>query len=409
MPRFWLFNCDELVSRKDMHYGPVFIRKILKILPRFLFCLKPGDGVLVFFPIPRDFLRYACAVKGLDSIQFSRLRWPSGRRSLIEAVLADRRLLSRLKSLGSGWTLEPFVESARVVKLSRASGLRTGKSDYRRMLDGTTLMLNDKGLFKALARLLGLETVPGYLADSRETLEAAIAKVSEENKDRVMLRKTRYAGGLGNLAGDRKALLARLPSWYNRGEVLVEHFLELEQTAGSLVTLTRDGARFEGVDVQRIKDGCWTGFDYPHPDAELTRRIRELSLRFAKALRSRNVMGDVNLDWGVVNGRPLALECNLRHNGFGFLMRFARDYFGPRAEGLRIRYMEDFPLRTGVGSLKKLELALKDEPGFIRRPGAERGAVVMTPPRRSGCTLALFGESAEYIDGLETRLRRRLS
>ena len=242
--------------------------------------------------------------------------------------------------------------------------------------------------------------------------------MSRENGDRIILRKTSYVGGMGNLAGGRRELTRGVRSWYRSGQVLVEHRLRLEETAGSLVTTSGKGMRFKGVDVQRVEGGRWTGFSYPHPDKGLTRKIRGMSLRIAALLRRMNARGEVNVDWGIVRDargrkRPVALECNFRHNGFGYLMRFAEDYFGRRAWGLHVRYLENLRMRRSIRGFADLERALGKvrlarKRVLIDRPGLRRGAAIMLPPKPGRCALALFGESAAYVERLEAAVRAGL-
>lgn len=422
MPRLWVLNIDDVVPRADVHYRSVFLPKAGRLPLRFLFCIRPGDAMVCQSEIPAGFLRYVRGVNDLPPPESWLLRTRKEDRpySVVGSVMADPGLLSKLKEMGrsGGWRLEPFIESPTVGVLSRAAGIPMGGSRTSRILDGTILKLNDKGYFKSLARLLDIETTPGYLAGDLESLRACIEQVSRENGDRIILRKARHAGGMGNLSGKREELLRRIPTWYNGGDVLVERWLDLEQTAGSLVVIGEDASRFAGVDIQLFAHGHWSGFAFPHPDRRLTKDIREKSLRIAEVLYRKNVRGELNVDWGIVKGpggrlRPVALESNFRHNGFGYLLRFADDYFGRKARSLRIRYMEDFRLRPGLRGFEPLARVLAGvrvgrEAAFVDRPGLSRGAVLMMPPNGECCALALFGDTPAYLTRLEAALRKDL-
>jgi hypothetical protein len=257
--------------------------------------------------------------------------------------------------------------------------------------------------------------VPGCLAADRRSLLAAIDRVSRENGDRICLKKTRYCGGMGNLYGGRTELLRRLPAWYNRGEVLVEHALPFSSVAGTLLTLGPDSVRFWGVDEQRFTSRRWTGFDYPHPDRAASDELCRLSLKIAAAVHGQRARGDLNLDWGLLpDGRRFLLECNFRHNGLGQILRFRDRYFGPAAERTRVRYhiqlrLQDPDLSLG-GLLATLDgLACAGEPLLIDAPGRHRGVVVMMPPQDGYCSLALFADGDEYLAAASRLLSEALT
>lgn len=423
MRRLWLINIDEAAHADDIQYAAFAVPKAVTFVRKYLFFVQPGDAILSPCDVGEDFLSYVSSINGLgkSSGWFFRVK-PAGKPySLAGSILADRRLMDRLRKMARSkdWALEPYLESPQILELAKATGIPTRRSDPDKILDGTLLKLNDKGHFKALAKMLGIDTVPGYLASDAPSLAAAIRQISHENNDRIFLRKTRYTGGFGNLCGRREELLKKLPSWYNQGEVLVEHWLPFEETVGSLVTLNARAARFWGIDRQLLGKGHWAGFSYPHPDAYLTSRIRAMSLRLAVEIRKRNARGDLNLDWGILRDRdgsprPIALECNFRHNSFGHVMHFAQRYFASALSKPCILYRGDFPLAKKVSAFPALTKALgriklDEEPVFIHEPGKRRGAVVMSPPEDGRCTLVLFGNTQQYLDRLEAALIKGLS
>ncbi|MDT8287838.1 MAG: hypothetical protein RQ748_12070, partial [Elusimicrobiales bacterium] len=162
--------------------------------------------------------------------------------------------------------------------------------------------------------------------------------------------------------------------------------------------VTPSGVAFRGVDLQTFADGKWTGFDFPHPDAELGGRIEKLTLKLARAAAAEGARGYLNFDWASSgNGEPLSLECNMRNNGFAYVLDFAAGYFsGPRL----IRYREG--VKTRAADTRDLVEALSSvtaggRPLLIAERGQEEGAVIMTPPLRGSCSIAIFGRTHEYI------------
>lgn len=401
MPRLWAPNIEEVLPENDVNYKPVFVPKTLEIFPRYLLCLSPGDRILSPRPLPEGFCSYIARVSGLGPVN-SWLMNVDGRSdpySLAESVLSDRRTMEVLRGMGrdGGWTLEPFIESPRVLRLSRETAIPTDKTRPDLVLNGTVTRFNDKGYFKDFAKKFGVATVPGYIADSMPALEKAVRLTSGGHEGRVMLRKTLYGGGLGNLSGSREDLLREIGSWYNGGRVLIEPFLPPHSVAGSLASVTASGVKFRGVDLQTFADGKWTGFDFPHPDRELAERIEELTLRLAKAAASEGARGYLNFDWACSDDEPLSLECNMRNNGFAYVLDFAAGYFGgPRL----IRYREG--VKTRAADTRDLVEALSSvtaggRPLLIAERGQEEGAVIMTPPLRGACSIAIFGKTHDYI------------
>ncbi|MDD5657953.1 MAG: hypothetical protein PHF00_11950 [Elusimicrobia bacterium] len=422
MPRLWLINVDELAPPEDPHFDAVFTPAVSGSCVRFLFCLEPEDLLVCPVDVPAEFTDYVRGVCGLSPARdmILPLRRKSRPYSLVDSLLEDGALMRRLAELGrrGGWRLEPYIESPRVVALSRKTGIPTDKTHPDLILNGTILALNDKGRIRALARELGVPFVPGYLARDRRSLTAAIDKVSRENGDRVYLRKTRYCGGLGNLSGGKEELLRRLPSWYAGGDVLVEHALEFASVAGTLMTVGHDSVRFWGVDEQRFNGHNWAGFDYPHDDLRASAELCELSLRIANAVHQRRARGDLNLDWGLLRNQtgklePVLLECNFRHNGLGQMLRFAQRYFGAGFERVRIRCfiglrlprpdMDFAALRAALAAARTKAGAL-----LIDSPGRSSGAVVMMPPRGGLAALALFAESPRGLDEAQARMENCL-
>ncbi|HNW43953.1 MAG TPA: hypothetical protein PKI19_05560, partial [Elusimicrobiales bacterium] len=268
MPRLWVANAEEALPEDDVFYSKYFATKTMRIFPRFLLCLKPGDCLVVPTRIPRDFARYISALLRLGppediTLRFEKLSQPY---SMVESLLSDPDAMAaiRAKTRGGGWTMEPFIETPRIVRLARETGISTDMTHPELVWNGMISVLNDKGAFKNLARTMNIPVVPGYEADSMPALEKAIKLMAVKHPD-IMLRKVKYAGGAGNTHGSGTELLARIGDWYNGGKVLIEPFLDIADVAGSLAYIGPSRGNFIGIDKQVIKDGGWSGFDYPYP------------------------------------------------------------------------------------------------------------------------------------------------
>ncbi|MBI5209827.1 MAG: hypothetical protein HY927_07645 [Elusimicrobia bacterium] len=420
MPKVWVFNAEEVASSEDLHYDKVLVPKIQDILIRFVLCLGRDDLLIAPGSIPEEFVRYTRRVKGFPE-SFSpilRLRRKSNPWHLADSVFEDGELLETLRGLGrrGGWVIEPYIESPRVVRLCRAVRMPTDKTNADLALAGIIIELNEKARFKDFAASLGIPTPPGRVAGDRAGIVSAMEELARVSP-RLILRKSRYGGGMGNLVGTPDDILRKLPDWYNEGEVLVECFLEFSAVAGTLATITHDSVRYWGADQQAFERSGWVGFSFPFCDRAAAARLCSQSLRIANAVHRRRARGEMNLDWGLrPDGsgglEPVALECNLRHNGFGHMLRFAEGYFPGGLGKLRIRYLEN--IRCGDRDFTALAAALRaetfhGEPILIESPGRRRGVVIVMPPRAGRFAAACFAADAPGLRALEEHLEAALA
>jgi hypothetical protein len=406
MPRLWLANAEEVLPEADPFYDEFVRTRTMRMFPRFLLALERGDFLVAPLPIPRDYTGYVARL--LDLGDPGRLtlevRARTSPYSLVEGLLADPGALAEIRerTTQGTWVVEPFVESPRVLRLAEETGIPAGRSRADLVRSGRIGELNDKAWFKAFAASQGLPTVSGEVAFSREQLQEAIVRMSPRYPD-LMLRKGVFAGGAGNTHGKGPELLGRVATWYAGGSVLVEPFLDIASVAGSLAWLGASGVRFLGIDLQVIREGSWSGFDYPHPAGAGADRIREGTLSLAEELHQQGARGYLNLDWAFLQGSPeapLLLECNFRHNGFGYVTELAEKYFGPSWERLVIASREGLPTssRSAAELLERLSgLCLEGHPVLLSAPGGACGAVLTSPPEAGSFSVAVFGEDAGWV------------
>lgn len=405
MHRLWLANAEEALPKDDPHYEHSFATKTMRIFPRFMLCLKPGDCLVLPAEIPADFAEYIIRLLSLPPRQESimRINPSSEPYTLPDSVLADKDTLSALKAkISSGeWKIEPFIETSGIVRVSEALDLNTGLTKPELVWHGIINMLNDKGAFKRLAAALCVPVVPGLEARSLEELKQAIHDSSLKYKE-IMLRKVMYAGGSGNWHGTEKELLSGIEEWYSGGKVLAEPFLDLSSVAGTLAYLNDEEPVFIGMDRQVFKNGGWTGFDYPYPAGRGYDKVKEYTERIAAAIHMAGARGYLNLDWAFDSASPedpIVLECNFRSNGFSYVTEFAEKYFGPEWQVMSISCRED--IQTDLKDTKDIisrfsDVNIDGRPLMITGPGMKEGAVITAPPFFGGFSAAVFSHDPEF-------------
>ncbi|MBQ7568877.1 hypothetical protein IJT17_08740 [bacterium] len=406
-------NVEEALPRKDMLFSYYYDEKSAGMFARFLAELHPGDMLVVPWPLDKDFCAYMNSLIGLgNGTEYVVDTGITESRLLADAVLANEKTVSLLreKCQSQDWHIEAFIETPAILKLAEALGIPTQGTDPKLINDGLIEDLNDKLYFKRMAEAAGIPTVLGHAAHDDIELNAELRNWGKRFH-RVMLRKTKYAGGAGNLSGPARILQAKIRDWYNSGTVMIEPFLNITEVSGSLVRISDDVLEFIGRDRQIFEHGGWCGFTAPFrtPGAEKlyedfnVEAIREGALKLAEIAQKRGARGLMNLDWAFVSGQhdtPVVLECNFRRNGFGYVVEFAKSYFGAGWNKHTLYCRESIP--CGFPNFERLCLRLQEvtwrgEKVFIDRPGAERGLIITNPPREGKISVAIFGPDQHYI------------
>lgn len=430
MPRLWLANAEEALPDGDSFFAEFFAEKTMKMFPRFLVSLQPGDCLVIPDRLSEKYVHYINDILQLGdpaqrvlSVQLDRSCF------LVESVLNDslaRQIIAE-KFSGPEWSIEPYISTERAVKLSRVLNLPLRGTAREVVLSGYVEQLNNKAYFKSWASELGIPVIPGREAHNFGTLRQAIELIDSTlprpGQDEIMLRKVKFAGGAGNYHGKKAKLLSVIKKWYSGGHILVEPFLKLGRVCGSLAEMTDEGVTWLGQDVQFFRDGSWHGFDSPFeansPDeAQGAQLIKEGTLKLAESAWQRGARGQINFDWAFrlnpdKSGQGVvAVECNFRQNGFGYIIDLARKYFPDNWRELYICSREEVATSVVTGRFLHEILSFltyEGEPILIEQPGARRGAVVTVPPIRGGFSLCIFGDSRKYTEEVYDMIVRSVS
>ena len=424
MPRLFVPNVEEALSESDLFYPQIFAATSAKMYPRFLAQLHPGDVYVTPSPIEPGYGDYMSRILKLGNpkdyiICLNRL----SSQPLADIILQDQNIVQRLsqKCQGEGWSFDSFYQSVRSQRLADSLHLPTHSTAPELIKKGLIEAYNDKLYFKRLAKAAGIPTVPGSYAHRSADIGAKIKRIGKRCR-RLMLRKVKYAGGSGNVAGSPSELIKRLGTWHNAGTVLVEPFLNINHVAGSLVKIEENHLEFCAIDRQIIIDGHWRGFVYPFyaPGAPAgcercnVKAIEESAMKLASLAHQAGVRGLMNLDWAFTAKhpeQPIALECNFRHNGLSYIVSLANSYFGSDWRNLSIACREAIP--CNFASFTELHahlsaLSWRGEKLLIDNPGAERGLIVTNFQPQSEFSLAIFGPDQSYLNQVWELLNQSL-
>ncbi len=422
MPKLFLPNAENVIPSSEGGFTDFFQHKTLKVFPRFLCSLNPGDVLVTPTQIEPSFQRYICSLLNLGSPEQTVINVKMAESCLLtDAIRADNIARQAIKERcqGEGWFVEPYIQTEPIMELSRQLELPVKGTDPKYLALGLIDNLNSKDFCKALAIGAGCQVPPGMCADSLTALENTIdtvsAQLSEQNgqnQPRLMLRKIQSAGGAGNLAGTAAELKAAISDWYGGSRVLVEHFINFETVCGSLNLIDDQGCHFVGLDSQVFDNrGGWCGFDYPanvvgpEADEALSKLLADID-RLGRSVYLAGARGYLNMDWGLTRnaqGRlePVFLECNFRHNGFGYVIDVARHFFGAHWSSLHISSRESLPTtaaNTDELLTKLSSLTYEGEPLLLHKTKGRRGLVITSPPTHGTVALAALGESEEYVE-----------
>lgn len=415
MHRIWLINPEGVLDQAPT-------REILvQHLCRYLHFVNPGDIFMTSVDFPEDYLSYICRLRGLSEPQ----KWLIKIDLHIPYFLCDciqknRRLMNIFKGFGrsSQYVLEPLIDSPKVVALSEATGIPYAGNSAALINEGLIKKVNEKVYFRQLAEELGIAYAPGMVARTPEELEQSVNALCKSPGDKAIFKKSFAAGGFGNMAGERAELLRAIPSICDGSTFVVEQLLDFEATIGSLSELRDDSIVFRGLDRQIIEDFGWHGCYYPFRMESVSQEIQELERRFATRIYGMGVRGLLNIDWGLerqADGglKVYAIEINLRHNGFHYILQLADENFDIPAEALNILYYGNFKVAGRFTEFSQLlaradEVRLDGSPLLVREKGLKEGFLFTTPLKDGVVGLLIAGDSKEAVEVIEGQIQSAL-
>ena len=416
MHKIWIINLEEVIGHKQLD------RLLCKHFGRYMLMMNPGDIIISPFDLPQDFLDYAASLRSL-STDFKWIIKPENKTNpyyLADSIIADERVMDYLRTLAQSgkYCFDPFYESLRILKLSERTGIPVTGTAHNLVRNGLIRKLNEKVYFKELSSQLGIETIPGYTANSIESLKEAISKVCRSSEDRAIVRKSFSGGGFGNFAGTGESLHKAMEENFEVGDYLVEPLLKLENTVGSMVVMGDGGSEYLGCNSQLIGNYGWIGCRYPFEDEDLSLQVREMSMKYTHEVYKMGARGLLNIDWGIVKEeegsfRIYALEINLRRNGLNYVLQTAKNCFDFSYDRSHLLYYSDFCVSPHIDSFSDLlkktaHIEVNGRKCLISRDHKGEGIIFTTPLINHKAGLLIAGESAEFIKSADQQVKKEL-
>lgn len=416
MHKIWLINLEEVIGHRQLD------RLLCKHFGRYMLMMNPGDIIISPFDLPHDFLDYASSMRSLSThyewiIKPEKITAPY---YLADSIIADEKVMDFLRTLAQSgeYSFDPFYESLRILELSEKTGIPVTGTAHNLVRDGLIRKLNEKVYFKELSEQLDIETIPGWTANGIVELKEAISKVCRSPEDRAIVKKSFSGGGYGNFAGTGEYLHETMEKNFEEGDYLIEPLLNLENTVGSMVVVGDEGFEYLGSNTQLIGNYGWIGCRYPFEEKEFSRRVREMSMKYAHEVHIMGARGLLNIDWGIVKGedearRIYALEINLRRNGLNYVLQTSKNCFDFSYDHSHLLYYSDFCVSPHIGNFddllrKSANIQVKGRKCLISKEFKGEGIIFTTPLINHKVGLLIAGESAEFLELADKQVKMEL-
>lgn len=418
MHRVWVINLEEAVGEA------VSEDLLTQVCCRYLWCVNNGDYFISTIQIPKEYLNYFC---NLDTLWESDYSWfieiPNfaDYDYTVDAILHYSAAFKQLLMLAQtgAYKIEPYIETQKIVELSEKTGLKAGLTDKELVSSGIINKLNNKIYFKEISSELGIRTIPGFVASNLDDIKDAVLQVCGQENDKAIIKISNSCGGCGNISGNMDYLSKKVINWYNGSEVLVEPVLNFVETLGSLAAITDQSIDYQGIDHQLIDNFCWVGCCFPHDISHFSEEIKACTIQYAETMQAMGGRGWLNLDWGIEYDRDgqynlVAIEANVRHNGFKYILDVAKEIFRKKVQYAYIKYYMDYKISNKLKNFHALvektkSIKLNGERLLVTEVGANGGVVYLSSLNQSKTAIIIVGNSFEYITQAEKLIKEELS
>ncbi|HZN75146.1 MAG TPA: hypothetical protein VFC00_26235 [Micromonosporaceae bacterium] len=305
-----------------------YARTMAAVTPRKLWLAQPGDCVVTLAPCADPFRDYVASVTGtpagsIDVIAPAELT-PAHPADVIEALDAQRRIKARE-------VLVPFVVDGPTLELANRTGMPI--HPYQQPPAPETVdtieEINTKAGFRVVAAGLGLPVADGGFAATAADLATAVAALLRMHP-RAIIKVNRSSNGHGTFVcgpGDDierhiARSVAEAPA--RRCGWVYEEFLAFEAVPSIELFVDDDGVHDFYTCDQRTRNNAWTGMVTPASPSPGLWQLADAAGRIGRWLYSCGFRGYFDVDGGVIGGRYVVTEANVRRTGGTYLQQLAQ-------------------------------------------------------------------------------------
>jgi hypothetical protein len=390
-------------------------KKCAEVAPRAVHYLEPDEAAVLYEPLDPAYAEYYERLYGYRPMTFSpRRRYTdlSEPLSLLENILEDGELVASIADHGRlrGWRITPFISHPLVHELGRRTGLPVAGMREDLVRAGRVAELNDKALFQDVCRKLRIPVPPSaHVAGWTKVLAEARRICDRDGK--VMLRRARAAGGLGNCevnplllrekgcASVEEYLAAELvprDEW-ERETVLVEPVLDVAYSPTTLYRVDDERMRLVADSMRTIRANASLGGMIPSGiSRDILDRLVEYGQRYAGYIRLRGASGYFDIDWGVLrDGSIVAFESNYRFTGNNHPVAIRRKLRSDNVGGAVT--LSNDALKVSETAAFVGVLAFLEERGANWDAVRGEGVIVTIPPAGGSMGYVAFADSLRQL------------
>jgi hypothetical protein len=400
-------------------------RKCIEVAPRAVHYLGEGDAAILYAPLSDEYRDYYRSLYGRNPMTFApRQQYADMNQplSLLENILADSDLLERIAQEGRrhGWRITPFISHPLVHELGRRTGLPVSGMGADSVDAGNVTILNDKAAFQHVCKTLDILVPKSLHIQGWDNIIAA-AKEIYSRDGRVMLRRARAAGGLGNCEASKtlldacgaktleeyfeKQLLPR-EEW-EREIVLVEPVLNVLMSPTTLFKIEDGKVRFIADSCRILRNNASVGGLIPSTASGVPRKLLDrmvnYSYRYSGHVRHLGGDGYFDIDWGVIEKDDgvvdiVAFESNYRFTGNNHPIAIRQRLRPENAAGL-VSLSND-ALKVSQDITLADVLAYLEDAGHPWCHSRGEGIVVTIPPAGGSMGYVAIAETLEDAEAM---------
>ena len=253
------------------------------------------------------------------------LKYPS----LTKALLNNQSILKSIEREKPDF-LVPFIESEDTQLLAQKINCRTLR-DYRVVEE-----INNKAIYRRIIKELGFPLIPGFRARNLEEGKKYFSLLRAQGFKRIAVKKERSVAGFGIFVVESGEDLEReiKDNFSKQGSFLLEGFIEKVKISPNVQCgIAPERTKFIIMSDQLFGEDkiSHQGNIFPSSlnDADLQKKIEDLSFKLCDYMQKRKCYGFVGIDYLITEkGDIYSTEANVRLNASTFAVFIVDNLFG---------------------------------------------------------------------------------